>query len=119
MVRTGEGEMNRKTMPTTHRAAVAVLGDRDTVTIANNTKAHAYGDDVTISLHGHLIVILHADDTVSVRHAGWPTVTTFDRIKRFLPAGWGATRQGGTPRVFNTRVGVDTPIYGTEWVRLT
>jgi hypothetical protein len=97
---------------------MAALGSRSTVTLAHNTKAHRDGDDVAISLHGHLIVILHADDAVSVRHAGWPTVTTFDRIKRFVPAGWGVTRQGGSPRAYRNRDGAEVAIDSTGWLRL-
>lgn len=105
-------------MPTTHAGIIALLGDRSTVTIAHNTKAHAYGDDVAVSLHDHLIAILHVDGDVSIRHAGWPTVTTFDRLKRFVPAGWGVSRQGGSPRAFRNRDGLTVPVFGSEWVRL-
>jgi hypothetical protein len=95
--------MNRNNMPTTYSGIVALIRGRksDSVTLCNNTVATWWpeSDMVTITLHGHCIIRLFADGRTEVRHCGWPTVTTFDRIKRFLPYGWTATCQGGRPRI--------------------
>lgn len=41
-----------------------------------------------VTLHGHPIVNLYRD-RVTFTLAGWPTVTTRDRVNQFLPAGTG------------------------------
>lgn len=95
--------MNRQTMPTTFGGIVEAMRGKDNVTLCNNTRAYLTEDMgfpmVLITLHGHAIVRMYPGGTVQVRHCGYPTVTTFDRIKRFLPAGFGCTRQGGNPRL--------------------
>jgi hypothetical protein len=95
--------MNRQNMPTTFPAIVEAMHGKDHVTLCNNTVAYLTEDlgfpVVIIALHGHAIVRIYQGGTVQVRHCGYPTVTTFDRIKRFLPEGFTATRQGGDPRL--------------------
>lgn len=107
--------MNRNTMPTTYNNLVdAISATRNGVAkLANNTTAERWcsalvgqsavamwmEDAVLIRLHGHGIVVIKDDGRVFVRHCGYPTVTTFDRIKRFLPRGWTCSRSGGDPRV--------------------
>jgi len=96
--------MNRKTMPTTYAAILGQLPmSGRPLTLCNNTTARldtlGMVPVIIISLHGHDIVRMYRNDNVQVRHCGYPTVTTFDRIKRFLPARFSVTRQGGNPRL--------------------
>jgi hypothetical protein len=52
--------------------------------------------DIVVSLHGHDIVKLHGDGSVSFTMAGWPTVTTKDRVNAFLPGGFRVFHENGT-----------------------
>lgn len=110
--------MNRQTMPTTFDSIVAAMRGKDYVTLCNNTRAFLTDDMgfpvVIITLHGHAIVRMYAGGTVQVRHCGYPTVTTFDRIKRFLPNGFTCTRQGGDPRLLHNGQRFDD-IDGLYW----
>lgn len=64
-----------------------LLGNRNEQTIGNNTKAtqDTDSDVIVITLHGNPIVALWPDDTVDITLAGYPTVTTRERINQFLP----------------------------------
>jgi len=81
------------------------LGSRQSKVLCNNTAVERLNnvyDQIGIRLHGHLIIVLHhGDDYVSIRHASWDTVTTFDRIKRALPDGWGVSRANGYPVAYS------------------
>lgn len=61
---------------------------KSTVRIGNNTISEFDGDEVVIRLHGHEIITLHHTGLVRFSLAGFPTVTTRDRINQFLPAGF-------------------------------
>ena len=109
---------NLTTMPTTYGDIVALIRGRknDTVTLGNNTTAtwDWENDTVTVRLHGHAIVRIHEDDSVDIRHCGCVTATTFDRLRRFVPAGYRVSRKGGMgalTNAYSTR-----GIYGLEWV---
>lgn len=89
---------SRATMPTTYTELVHALGDRDARTIANNTVAfRGQNDAILVALHGHAIARFTADE-VALRHCGYLTTTTFDRLRRLAPAGWSITRAQGNPR---------------------
>lgn len=55
--------------------------------IANNTYAERRGDDIAIRLHATDVVTLHRDGTMTLNTGGWYTVTTKERINRYLPGG--------------------------------
>ncbi len=69
---------------------------RNSRPIANNTRlemrGNTYGDDIAVRLHGTDVVTYHADGTITLNTGGYWTVTTRDRINRFVP--------GNIPRVF-------------------
>jgi len=92
---------NRNNMPTTFAEIDAALGNRKQITLCHNTVAFRDNDTIDIALHGKVIVTLHPNNHVGVRHCGYVTTTTFDRIKRFLPSGYSVTRQGGVPRILH------------------
>lgn len=96
---------NRMTMPTTFKGIVDILPmSGRPVTLCNNTVARIDAlpggtPVVIVSLHGHDIVRLLPNGDVDVRHCGYPGVVTFDRLRRFLPAGFSATYSKGDPRI--------------------
>ena len=56
-------------------------------TIANNTTARLENNgDIIITLHSTDICILQSDNTRTFYTGGWYTVTTKERINRFMPA---------------------------------
>jgi hypothetical protein len=56
--------------------------------LANNTYAERRGDGViAIKLHKTDILTFRKDETIIVNTGGWRTVTTKDRINRYLPHG--------------------------------
>lgn len=110
---------NLATMPTTWAALTSKVGTGSDVRIGHNTTATyaPSGNEpaYVIALHGHSIVRVFASK-VAVRHCGWVSVTTFDRIRRFLPAGWSAGFAGGDPHVRNYRTGERHAVDSSEWV---
>lgn len=79
-------------------------GRRGTVTvgactIGNNTTAELDDDaTVTIRLHGHPIVRLYESGDTAWTLAGWPTVTTRERVNQFLPIGQRVYQHRGEQR---------------------
>ena len=73
---------------TTYNQLFQLFGSRTERTIGNNTKAIIDRDDlsITVTLHDSPIVMLDPNGEISVSLAGWPTVTTRDRVNQFLPA---------------------------------
>lgn len=73
--------------------------EREMVVVGRNTRSHLHktpeGDNIYISLHDHKIVCLFENGRVAINIAGWPTMTTRDRIQRFLPAGYRISQTNG------------------------
>lgn len=70
---------------TTYAELDNILGDYYSVKIGNNTKAVRSGKyTIDIKLHGHHIVTLFSEGTLRFTLAGWPTVTTRDRVNQFI-----------------------------------
>lgn len=64
-------------------------------TIGNNTVAQRDGLAINIYLHGSLIVIL-TEFSIDYSLAGWPTVTTRERVSQFLRHyGFGVGQRNG------------------------
>lgn len=87
-----------KTMPTTYAEIMPMLLRADEITLANNTVAtwSTVDDGISILLHGHEIIRVLESGTIYVRHCGYPTRTTMDRINRFIRrTGWKANLSGG------------------------
>ena len=76
-----------KLAATTYAGLDAFLGSKTSRTIGNNTTAARYGDEIVVRLHGNRIVRLSATE-VEVFDAGWPSVTTKERLNQFLPVGY-------------------------------
>jgi len=55
--------------------------------IANNTRLLKDGDDYIIRLHRTDIVRINPDNIYTVNTGGWQTVTTKERLNRYLPIG--------------------------------
>jgi len=56
---------------------------------ANNTKAMLCANDgVGIKLHNTVILLFFRDDSVVLDSGGWQTVTTKERMNRYLPSGY-------------------------------
>lgn len=55
--------------------------------VANNTYLERRGDDIAVRLHQTDVVTFHADGTATLDTGGWLTMTTKERINRYLPAG--------------------------------
>ncbi len=97
--------------------------------IGNNTMAcmelndgGGFGDQfmppkVSVALHGTVIVVLYADGSVVFSLAGYPTVTTRERVNQFLPSGYRVIQRGGVQFLMLPN-GTDTEItaYGNYHV---
>lgn len=56
--------------------------------VANNTYLERRpGGDIAVRLHATDVVTFHADGTATLNSGGWLTVTTKERINRYLPSG--------------------------------
>lgn len=83
-----------RSLPSTYAALDSALGARTAATIANNTTAYRGRDPETwdrgaiptvdIVLHGTTVAVLRADESVRIRHGGYRTVTTKQRINAAL-----------------------------------
>jgi len=86
--------------PTNYTEAAELLSEnwRNTQSrrIAHNTYLERTGEDeVSVRLHSTYIVRFRADGTTRLDSGGWLTVTTKERMNRYLPAGFriAATRR--------------------------
>lgn len=102
---------------TTYTGLARVLGSSTEARIGHNTTAEREGQEIVVRLHGHAIVRLLADDTVCIRDADYTTVTTYDRLKAFLPAGWRVYRRSGDGWAENSK-GARMVVHGQRWLRL-
>jgi hypothetical protein len=80
--------------PTSFQDAADILASgrtsdsRDSRKIANNTRLETRGPDaIAVELHSTDVVTFHRSGAVSINSGGWQSVTTKERINRYLPAG--------------------------------
>jgi hypothetical protein len=93
-----------------------LLGTRRTRKIGNNTVAERITDNtLVVTLHGHPIVELTESGVVSFTLAGYPTVTTRDRINSLLPAGF-RLYQRDWEQYLSTRRGEIIHVGSTGWI---
>jgi hypothetical protein len=52
--------------------------------IENNTRVNRRGEDIAVTLHDTDVVTYHTDGSVTLDSGGWLTVTTKDRMNRYL-----------------------------------
>lgn len=75
--------------PTDYSEALAVLGMRRERKIAHNTYLVKLGDGtVGVRLHNTYVVTFHAQGHTVLDSGGWGTVTTKERMNRYLPPGY-------------------------------
>lgn len=87
---------------TEYEALAEDLQDREHARVGNNTHAHRVGPDlITITLHGNTILTFSSAGTIGVSDAGWPTLTTTQRLNAFTPARYLFTRKAGTVYVID------------------
>jgi hypothetical protein len=82
--------------PTTYTEAAELLGSKDSRKIANNTTLVRLADDrICVRLHRTVVVEFRADGTTRLDSGGWRTVTTKERLNRYMPPGYriGAVRR--------------------------
>ena len=63
--------------------------NHDSRKVANKTYMQRRGEDIAIQLHGTDVVTFRPDGATVLNTGGRQTVTTKERINRYLPAGWG------------------------------
>ncbi|KKN91174.1 hypothetical protein LCGC14_0220400 [marine sediment metagenome] len=73
-----------------YEQAVELLGDKDRLTVGNNTMLSRDSVDfsVNVVLHGQDIVWFHRDGRVVLDSCGYRTEPTKERINRCLPTPW-------------------------------
>jgi hypothetical protein len=64
--------------------------------IGNNTRLEDRGNCFAVRLHGTDVVSFHPDGSIVLDSGGWQTVTTKDRMNKYLPAGWRVNQERGT-----------------------
>lgn len=72
---------------TTYAELDRLLSKSDSCKIGHNTVARRDQRAISIDLHGHTIVTLYSHGEFIITLAGYPTVTTRERINQFLPDG--------------------------------
>lgn len=78
-----------KTTPTSYKEAHAVLGNKTSVKLGNNTYLERrLSGAIAVRLHNTNIVVFDEDgETITVSSGGWQSSTTKDRINQFIPFG--------------------------------
>lgn len=72
--------------PNNYAEAVAVLGNRESITIGHNTKLERNStDEIVATYHGNAIVS-YTPAEVMATWAGWTTSTTANRLNKLTPA---------------------------------
>lgn len=80
------------------RAGAAV----DSRKVANNTYAHRIdADNIGIRLHATDVLTFSRDGAITLNTGGWYTVTTKERLNRFLPAPLAVYSAAGTWHLFS------------------
>ena len=101
---------------TNYNGLSALLGTRRTRRIGNNTEVERItANTLVVTLHGHPIVELTASGVVSFTLAGYPTVTTRERVNQFLPAGF-SLYQRDWNQYLSTRTGEVIHVGSTDWI---
>jgi hypothetical protein len=59
---------------------------------------------IAIKLHSTYILKVTPDDTVTANMGGWNSVTTRDRMNRYLPGSWGVYTISGSPYWYNNSI---------------
>jgi hypothetical protein len=73
-----------KATPKNFEQAMQVLNGKETVRLGNNTYLKKWIDAVSVRLHATDIVTFWVDGRVTLYTGGWRTVTTKDRINKFI-----------------------------------
>lgn len=73
----------------TFKEAEAFLAGKGSRSIANNTRLERREDgSIAVRLHATDVVTYRPDGSIVLESGGWRTVTTKDRMCRYLPAPW-------------------------------
>jgi len=76
--------------PTSYTEAAEILGSRDSRKIAHNTYLERLdAETIGVRLHRTYVVRFNANGTTRLDSGGWRTVTTKERMNRYVPAGFG------------------------------
>jgi hypothetical protein len=88
--------MNTQPKPKNYTEAADILGSKDSRKIAHNTKLERLdAERIGVRLHRTVVVEFRADGTTRLDSGGWRTVTTKERLNRYMPPGYriAATRR--------------------------
>lgn len=95
--------MDAQPNPRNYAEALEVLGKYNARKIANNTYLEKFDamfhdsvPSIGIRLHGTYVVKFYANGTTELNSGGYRTVTTKDRMNRYLPFGARIWQQDGT-----------------------
>lgn len=107
--------MKNQPTPTTYSEARDVLGTRDGLKIAHNTQLERLDVEsgaavIGVRLHATYVVRFYGSDALRLDSGGWRTVTTKQRINRYLPAGVSLAQKGGVWRVTDRRFGSEVVV---------
>jgi hypothetical protein len=78
--------MKHQPKPTTFNQAGAILGNRRGIKIAHNTRLLRISEtEIGVKLHDTFVVRFTKDGRTILNTGGWESVTTKERINRYLP----------------------------------
>lgn len=72
----------------TYEEAKKLLKGRDSKKIGNNTYLINGGDVVSVCLHGTDVLKFYENGHIKLNSGGYQTVTTKDRMNKYLPIPW-------------------------------
>lgn len=109
--------MGSKLKATDHASLSKFIGEEYRRTIGHQTVAVRESDgSILVYLFGNQIARLFADGRVAFTLAGWPTVTTRDRLNQLLPPRWGVCQIKGEQYAYD-RLG-EWKRYPIGWSRV-
>jgi len=78
----------RKEKTMTYEEAKEMLKGRNSKKIGNNTYLVDLENRIVVRLHDTNVVTFYEDGKVKLNSGGWQTVTTKDRMNKYLPVPW-------------------------------
>jgi hypothetical protein len=71
--------------------------------LENNTYLERHDDSIAVRLHGTDVLAFYRDGGIGIDTGGWNTVTTRDRMNRYLPNPWRVGSERGSLVLFRMR----------------
>lgn len=95
----------------TYEEGLATLKGKTSRKIGNNTYMSLEEGIIRIRLHGTDVVTIYRDNSINLNSGGWRTVTTKDRMNKYLSPPWRVVQEKFEWYVWNWETKRKIPYY--------